>query len=369
MKILQRVKQKMGSGKRGLLLAQMIAAVFSSSLAWGNAQAAGDSPIAIAVHGGAGTILKKDLSEEKRAGIKADLQRAVEAGHAVLKKGGTSVDAVQAAILILEDSAYFNAAKGAVLNEDGEVELDASIMQGDDRNAGAIAGVHGVRNPILLARQVMEHSPHVLLAGRGAEQFARQRGIQFEDSAYFKTPFRVEQWERLTKERQTKIHHVRDQLAPVMASSVRPASYPDAWFSTVGAVALDQHGHLAAGTSTGGTALKRWGRIGDSPIIGSGTYAQDGVCAVSATGHGEYFIRASVAHDICARVRHAGMTVKQAADQVVMQDLVDMGGEGGVITVSADGKVAMPFNTAGMYRAAIHADGRLEVAIHRDDES
>lgn len=350
------------------LLTRLLALAASGMMPWAVTQADQVKPIAIAIHGGAGTILKKDLSDEKRAAIKADLRRAVEAGHAILKQGGDSVDAVQAAIQVLEDSAYFNAAKGAVLNEDGEVELDASLMRGSDRNAGAVAGVHGVRNPILLARAVMDHSPHVLLAGRGAEQFGRQQGIQFEAADYFKTPFRIEQWERLKKQRDAQVHHVRDRLLPVKGQPALAASaYPDAWFSTVGAVALDQQGHLAAGTSTGGTALKRWGRIGDSPIIGAGTYAQDGVCAISATGHGEFFIRAAVTHDICARVRYGGLSIQQAANEVVMKELVDMGGEGGVIAVGADGHVAMPFNTLGMYRAAIHADGRVEVAIHGDE--
>jgi beta-aspartyl-peptidase (threonine type) len=323
-----------------------------------------DQPIAIAIHGGAGTILRGNLSAEKEAAIKSALISAVQAGHEVLKNGGASLDAVTAAINVLEDSPHFNAAKGAVLNEDGEVELDASLMRGSDRNAGAVAGVHGVRNPINLARAVMEHSPHVLLAGKGAETFARQHNIAFEDSAYFKTPFRTEQWQRLKKERAAQAAVGQDIQTPLAG----PDAYPDRWFSTVGAVALDQHGHVAAGTSTGGTALKRWGRIGDSPIVGAGTYAQDGYCAVSATGHGEYFIRAAVTHDICARVRYEQVDIGTAAEQVVMKELVTMGGDGGVIALGADGQIAMPFNTAGMYRAAIHPDGSMEVGIYRKGE-
>ncbi|GAB4194191.1 MAG: isoaspartyl peptidase/L-asparaginase [Wenzhouxiangellaceae bacterium] len=313
-------------------------------------QTAHAAPVAIAIHGGAGTLLRSELSAEKEAAIRADLEAAVRAGYALLTAGGDSLDAVSTAIQQLENSPHFNAAKGAVLNEDGAVELDASIMRGSDRNAGAVAGVHGVRNPIVLARAVMEHSPHVLLAGEGAETFARSQNIEFADEAYFLTPYRREQWQRLKSDR------------------AELAGYRDSWFSTVGAVALDRHGHLAAGTSTGGMALKRWGRIGDSPLIGAGTYADDRYCAISATGHGEYFIRAAVAHDICARVRDRGVDIVEAARQVVMDDLAAMGGDGGVIAVGADGQVAMPFNTAGMYRAAIHSDGRVEVAIFTADQ-
>ncbi len=312
-----------------------------------------ENPIAIAIHGGAGTIQKQDLSAEKEASIRADLEAAVKAGHALLEAGGSSTDAVLKAITMLEDSANFNAGKGAVLNQDGNVELDASIMTGDDRNAGAIAGVYGVKNPILLAHKVLTDSPHVLLSGEGAEIFARQSNIQFENADYFKTPYRIEQ-----------LKQIQDQEK---AQTSLDNSYRESWFSTVGAVAIDKFGHLAAGTSTGGTANKRWGRIGDSPIIGAGTYADDRYCAVSATGHGEYFIRAAVTHDICARVAYQNLSISAAVDQVVKKDLVEMGGDGGVIAVAPDGEIAMSFNTAGMYRAAIDQQGQLTIAIYADD--
>lgn len=311
---------------------------------------AAEAPVAIAIHGGAGTPPRGEHSAEKLAAIRADLEQAVRAGHEVLLAGGASVDAISAAIQTLENSPYFNAARGAVLNEGGEVEMDASMMWGADLSAGAVAGVHGVRNPITLARAVMDHSPHVLLAGEGAEVFARQHEIAFAPVDYFKTQYRQQQWQRLKND------------------EARVDDHPQRWFSTVGAVALDRDGHLAAGTSTGGMAMKRWGRIGDSPIIGAGTYADDRYCAVSGTGHGEYFIRAAVAHDICARVRDRGINVAEAAEQVIMGDLVAMGGAGGVIAIGSDGQIAMPFNTSGMYRAAIDRNGHIEIGIFKAAE-
>ncbi len=314
-----------------------------------------DNPIAIAIHGGAGTIRQSDLSSAQEASIRADLEAAVKAGYAILEAGGSSTDAVLKAITLLEDSPNFNAGKGAVLNQEGNVELDASIMRGQDRNAGAIAGVFGVKNPILLAHKVMTDSEHVLLSGQGAETFARLRGIQFENADYFKTPYRIEQLKQLQ--------------ASGQARTTPADGYPHAWFSTVGTVALDKRGSLAAGTSTGGTANKRWGRIGDSPIVGAGTYADDRYCAVSATGHGEFFIRAAVAHDICARVAYQQLTIQQAVEQVIKQDMVKMGGDGGVIAMAPNGELTMTFNTAGMYRAAIDTAGQLTVAIYADEQT
>ncbi len=315
--------------------------------------AVADSSIAIAIHGGAGTINKESLTAEQEASIRADLEAAVKAGYALLEAGGSSTDAVLKAITMLEDSPHFNAGKGAVLNQDGNVELDASIMTGSDRNAGAIAGVYGVKNPILLAHKVLTDSPHVLLSGEGAEIFARQSNIQFENADYFKTPYRIEQLKQIQEQEKTQ--------------AGLDNSYRESWFSTVGTVAVDKFGHVAAGTSTGGTANKRWGRIGDSPIIGAGTYADDRYCAVSATGHGEYFIRAAVTHDICARVAYQDLSINDAADQVINKDLVEMGGDGGVIAVSPDGEIAMTFNTPGMYRASIDSQGQLTVAIYADE--
>ncbi|HKJ18465.1 MAG TPA: isoaspartyl peptidase/L-asparaginase [Xanthomonadales bacterium] len=314
--------------------------------------AAGDSPTAIVIHGGAGTIRRENLGAEKEAAIRSTLEEAVKAGHAVLAAGGTSLDATMAAVVILEDSPLFNAGRGAVYNSVGGHELDASLMEGNGLQAGAVAGVEGVRNPILLAHKVMTESPHVMLMGEGAEEFARMNGVTFEDSSYFDTEFRRQQWER-----------VREQ--DPNAAAVSESS--DEWKSTVGAVALDKHGNLAAATSTGGTTNKRWGRVGDSPIVGAGTFADNRSCAVSATGDGEYFIRAAVAKDICARVQYQGVSLSDAANAVVHGELVEMGGEGGVIAIDPAGNIVADFNTSGMYRAEIDTTGELSVSIYKDD--
>jgi L-asparaginase / beta-aspartyl-peptidase len=312
-----------------------------------------DMPIAIAIHGGSGTIDKGEFSAEREQEIRATLERAVRAGHELLAAGGSSVDAVTRAVTLLEDSPHFNAGRGAVFNAEGKNELDASIMEGAGLNAGAVAAVHNVRNPILLARKVMEESAHVMLMGEGAEMFAREQGIVFEDDAYFHTDYR---WRQLQKAR-----------ASNQPESTFLSETPDQWFSTVGAVALDSKGNLAAATSTGGMTNKRWGRVGDSPIIGAGTYADNRSCAVSATGHGEYFIRATVARDICARRQYTGASLQEAAEGVVKHQLVDMGGNGGVIAVDPQGNLALVFNTSGMYRASIDAGGKLYVAIFGDE--
>lgn len=305
-------------------------------------------PVAIAIHGGAGTIEKSSMEPEREAEIHAVLEEAVNTGHGILEDGGTSLDAVVAAIRVLEESPHFNAARGAVLTEQGKVEMDASVMRGDTLDAGAVAGISGVRSPVTAARQVMENSPHVMLAGEGAEAFARQQGLEFMDPEWFITDFRKQQLEEIRREGAAR------------------TSRRESWFSTVGAVALDTDGNLAAATSTGGTANKRWGRIGDSPIIGAGTYADNRSCAVSATGHGEYFIRHVVAYDICARTAYTGRNVQTTADQVVNGVLKNAGGSGGVIAMDRYGRITMPFNTPGMYRAAIHTDGRREVALYRN---
>ncbi len=303
--------------------------------------------VAIAIHGGAGVIERASLTKEKESAIRAALERAVRAGYARLTKGESSLDAVSAAILILEDSPYFNAGKGAVYTADGTHELDAAIMDGAHRRAGAVSGLHRVKNPILLARAVMEHSEHVMLSGAGAEAFARLQNITLVPPSYFDTP------ERLQALRDAQ------QLEKVNPRAALPHR---AYFGTVGAVALDQSGELSAGTSTGGMTNKRFGRIGDTPIIGAGTYA-DRNCAVSATGHGEYFMRSVVAYDICARVAYRGSSVRQAAETVILDELKSQGGEGGVITIDSAGKIAMPFNSAGMYRASIDVDGHVSVEI------
>ncbi len=303
--------------------------------------------VAIAIHGGAGVIERSALTKEREAAIRADLERAVRAGYARLTAGASSLDAVSAAVIVLEDSPYFNAGKGAVYTADGTHELDAAIMDGARRRAGAVAGVHRVKNPILLARAIMERSEHVLLSGTGAEAFARLQNLSMVAPNYFDTP---ERWEALREAQRL------EKLNPKAALPHK------AYFGTVGAVALDQSGDLAAATSTGGMTNKRYGRIGDSPLIGAGTYA-DRSCAVSATGHGEYFIRAVVAYDICARVAYRGSTVKQAAETVILDELKAQGGEGGVITIDRAGNIAMPFNSSGMYRASVDVDGHVAVEI------
>jgi beta-aspartyl-peptidase (threonine type) len=311
------------------------------------------TPFAIAVHGGSGTIEKGEFPPEKEAEIRAALERAVRAGHEILAAGGSSLDAVTRAVTELEDSPHFNAGRGAVFNAEGRNELDASIMEGAGLNAGAVAAVHNVRNPILLARKVMTDSVHVMLMGEGAEAFARQHGIAFEDDAYFYTDYR---WQQLQKARAS------DRPDATFLSET-----PDQWFSTVGAVALDRDGNLAAATSTGGMTNKQWGRVGDSPIIGAGTYADNRSCAVSATGHGEYFIRATVARDVCARVQYGGASLAEASQRVIKEQLTAMGGDGGLIAVDPAGHVVLTFNTSGMYRASIDVRGELYVAIFGDE--
>ena len=320
--------------------------LFALSLIWNASMAA--TPVLV-MHGGAG-VIKKDLTPEKEKLVRADLEQALNTGYAVLKSGGSSLDAVSKAIVVLEDSPRFNAGKGAVFTHDGSNELDAAIMDGATLRAGAVAGVHRVRNPILLARAVMEKSQHVMLIGDGAEQFAQQMGITLVDPSYFRTDERWQQLQEALKAESNK-----------QASALGRAIH----YGTVGAVALDAQGHLAAATSTGGMTNKRWGRVGDSPIIGAGTYA-NAHCAVSATGWGEYYIRATAAHDICARVEYAKAKVADAAKTVVMDIVPKLGGDGGVIALDADGNFAMPFNTDGMYRGWVDRDGKAHVAILKD---
>jgi beta-aspartyl-peptidase (threonine type) len=320
-----------------------------------NAMAADKPRTALVIHGGAGVIERDAMSPEDETAIRTDLNRALDAGHAVLAQGGAALDAVQAAIQVLEDSPRFNAGKGAVFNAQGKHELDASIMEGHTRRAGAVAGVMTVRHPIQLARAVMEHSPHVMLAGKGAEAFADTRPeIERVRNHWFDTDVRQRQLEKARAAEQAQ------------ASTGAPAM-PGGYFGTVGAVALDARGHIAAATSTGGMTNKRWGRIGDSPVIGAGTWADDR-CGVSGTGWGEFYIRYAVAHDICARVAYRGDTLATAADEVVNRIVPAAGGDGGAIALDADGNIAMPFNTSGMYRGWIKPDGSRGVALYRDEE-
>ena len=303
--------------------------------------------ISIAIHGGAGVISRAQMTAENERAYRADLERALDAGYAVLEGGGTSLDATVAAVRILEDSPLFNAGLGAVFNHEGINELDAAIMDGATRKAGAVAGVRHIKNPIELARMVMERSPHVLLSGAGAEEFALEQGVALVPGSYFYTERR---WKQLEEAR-------RDNKTAAADEDI-------GFFSTVGAVARDRQGNLAAATSTGGMTNKRWGRIGDSPIIGAGTYADNASCAVSATGSGEYFMRAVVAHEICARVRLTGARAADAARDVVQVMLKEIGGDGGVIVVDRNGELTMEFNTEGMFRAARDSRGRREVAIY-----
>ncbi|MFP2909451.1 isoaspartyl peptidase/L-asparaginase family protein [Pyxidicoccus sp. 3LFB2] len=317
----------------------------------------------IVIHGGAGVISRENLSPEREAEVRAVLTQALQTGHAVLAKGGNSLDAVSAAIRVLEDSPHFNAGKGAVFNHDGVNELDAAIMDGKTRMAGSVAGLRHVKNPIDLARRVMEKSPHVMMIGEGAESFAKAQGLELVDAKYFYTE---ERWQGL----QRALQKEQQQSAPPgQPSSALPPGYDpvtgDHKFGTVGAVALDQAGNLAAGTSTGGMTNKRYGRVGDAPIIGAGTYA-DPRCAVSATGHGEFFIRYTVARDICARVEYQELPLPEAANHVVNDVLVKAGGEGGIIAMDRQGNVAMPFNSSGMYRGYMGEDGQPHVAIFKD---
>ncbi|HVR38833.1 MAG TPA: isoaspartyl peptidase/L-asparaginase [Thermoanaerobaculia bacterium] len=312
--------------------------------------AKGATPIMLVVHGGAGTIRKANMTDELERQYRDKLSEAMRAGHAVLVRGGSSIDAVEATIRILEDSPLFNAGKGAVFTHEGRNELDASIMEGKTRRAGAVAGVTIIRNPISAARAVMEKSPHVMMVGRGAELFATKMGLEIVDPSYFWTEKRWKQLqEELLKENQ------KSELMPVGEQK----------FGTVGAVALDQQGNLAAGTSTGGTTNKQFGRVGDSPIIGAGTFADNASCAVSATGHGEFFIRWTVASDIAALVQYRGMTVQAAAEEVINKKLKAVGGEGGVIVLDAKGNFATTFNSEGMYRGWVGADGVPKVEIYK----
>lgn len=324
-------------------------------------------PIAIAIHGGAGTIEKAKFTAEKEAAYRAKLKEAVEAGYAVLDKGGSSLDAVTTAINVLENSPFFNASKGAVYTHDEGHEMDASIMYGKSRQAGAVAGVKHIENPINLARLVMDKSVHVLLSGDGAEQFAQTQGVTLVDNSLFDTKHRYQSLKRakakMAKAKQQKQASVGNKAYQV-AHNALPVEYK---VGTVGAVALDKEGNISAGTSTGGMTNKRFGRIGDSPVIGAGTFADNNSCAVSATGHGEYFIRYNVAADICARVQYQGKTIEQAGNEVIHDVLMPVGGTGGVIIIDTKGNMSLPFNTSGMYRATKSSQSATKVAIFKDE--
>jgi len=300
---------------------------------------------AIAIHGGAGAVPRASLSPQRERQYRAGLEAALDGGYALLERGGSSLDAVTAAVRILEDDPAFNAGRGAALTREGAAELDAAIMDGRQQRAGAVAAVRHVKNPVELARRVMEKSRHVLLVGPGAEEFALEEGIALVPNLYFRTPERISQLEH-------------EQRGERVSDLVPPGQ------GTVGAVARDRDGNLAAATSTGGMTNKRPGRVGDSPIIGAGTYAKNGVCAVSATGHGEYFIRAVAAHHVCAAVEYRGLTLELAMRELLEDILRGLGGDGGLIGVDRDGQVVMQFSTEGMYRGARDSSGRSEIAIY-----
>jgi beta-aspartyl-peptidase (threonine type) len=303
----------------------------------------------IAIHGGAGTLPRAESGGERELRYRAGLAAALDAGYAVLRDHGTSLDAVTRAVMALEDNPLFNAGLGSVFTLDGRNELDAAIMDGRTLNAGSVCGVTHVKNPIELARAVMEHSEYVMLSGAGAEEFALSRGFALVPRSYFYTP---ERWRQLER--------IRGGDAGLSALTISHVG-------TVGAVALDADGRLAAATSTGGMTGKRYNRIGDSPIIGAGTYADDRSCAVSATGHGEMFIRAAVAHDICSRMRFGSRSLREAVREVVFDELVKLHGEGGVIAIDAQGEIAMEFNSEGMFRASRRAGEEAQIAIYRPE--
>lgn len=309
---------------------------------------------AIAIHGGAGTILQSTMTPEKELAYKNGLQDAIEAGESILKSGGSAFDAVETAIIQLENNPLFNAGKGAVFTNTGTHEMDASIMNGKDLMAGAIAGVQGVKNPISLARAVMEQSEHVLLTGNGAMDFAKKVNAQFENEDYFFVQLRYDQLQQAKQSNSMILDHTEDRI-----------EHGEKKFGTVGCVALDLHGNLAAGTSTGGMTNKKFGRVGDSSIIGAGTYANNHTCAISCTGHGELFIRSVVAYDISCLMEYKNLSLKEACDIVVMDKLVKIGGEGGLIALDAKGNIVLPFNSEGMYRASKKQNEDIFIGIYK----
>ena len=311
----------------------------------------------IAIHGGAGTILREDMTPELEAAYIRGLQESVNAGYAVLEEGGSATNAVKAAIVILEDNLLFNAGRGSVFTKKGLQEMDAAIMDGKDLAAGAVAGIRNVRNPIELAAEVMHNSNHVFLSGKGANDFAIKQGIKLEPDEFFFSQFRYDQWKAIRDSDNYSLDHTHQGLEELMK---------DKKFGTVGAVACDMDGNIAAATSTGGMTNKKYGRIGDSPLIGCGTYANNYTCAISCTGHGEPFIRAVAAYDVSALMEYKGLTLKDAMDKVVNDKLMKMDGEGGMIGVDAEANVSMIFNSAGMYRGMRNSEGENIIGIYKD---
>jgi len=314
---------------------------------------------AIVIHGGAGRILKKNMTPEKEAKYKSKLKEAITVGYEILKNGGSSLDAVEKTIHVMEDSPLFNAGKGAVFTHEGKNEMDASIMTGQDLNAGAVAGVTNIKHPISLARKVMTNSDHVLLCGKGASEFAKLQGVEIVDPSYFYTKKRYKSLQKIKEKEKTALDH--DEKSAFYDPDIKNSKY-----GTVGCVALDKNGNITAGTSTGGMTNKRWNRIGDSPIIGAGTYANNATCGISSTGWGEYFIRGVVAHDISAQMEYKGASLQEAAKDVIQNKLTKLGGTGGVIGLDQKGNMVFEFNTAGMYRASVNDKGEVEVKIYKE---
>ena len=305
------------------------------------------------IHGGAGAMSRDRMTDEMEKTYRSVLQEALNTGEAILKEGGSSMDAIEATIQVMENAPVFNAGKGAVFTSEATVELDASFMDGETLNAGAIAGVKTVKNPIQAARKVMEESVHVMLAGSGADVFAKEQGLEIVENSYFHTPRRLKQLQRMQENTGSKAQGVANYSEPFEKK-----------YGTVGAVALDKAGNLAAGTSTGGMSNKRWGRVGDAPIIGAGTYADNNTCAVSCTGHGEYFIRNAIAYSVSARMAFGKQSLEEASNALIHEVLPPQGGTGGLIAVDKDGNIAMPFNTSGMFRGYVHSNGDTHVAIY-----
>ncbi len=316
-------------------------------------------PFTLAIHGGAGNITPGKMNKEQEIQYTLGLKAALDMGYQVLEQGGTALDAVVAAIAELEDNTLFNAGRGAVFTKKGLNEMDAALMDGRNLAAGAIAGVRNIKNPIKLAKEVMLHSGHVLLSGSGAAEFAINQGMVMTPDEYFFNQERYDQWVEIRDTNFTQLDHKGDNLKgqPTFPN-------PDHKFGTVGAVACDKHGNLAAGTSTGGMTNKRFGRIGDSPVIGAGTYANNNTCAISCTGHGEFFLRAVVAHDISCLMEYKGLTLQEACDTVVKDKLVKMGGEGGLIAADGQGNYHFSFNSAGMYRGMRDSNNREIIAFY-----
>jgi beta-aspartyl-peptidase (threonine type) len=318
------------------------------------------SEFAIIIHGGAGTILRGNLSKKKEKAYRDKLEEAIRTGYTILKNGGTSQLAVVKTIQVMEASPLFNAGKGAVFTHEETNELDASFMDGETLNAGAVAGVKNVKSPIELAVKIMTDSEHVMLSGEGASIFAKEKGLEMVDPAYFYTERRFKSLQRIKNRAKTKLDN-NDKKAAFYDSDIKNAK-----FGTVGCVALDKNGNIAAGTSTGGMTNKRWGRIGDAPIIGSGTYANNKTCGVSSTGWGEYFIRSQVAYDISAQMEYQKKTLKEATKDVIQNKLTKLGGTGGVVALDKKGNMSFEFNTAGMYRASMNDTGELVLKIYKE---